>query len=92
MSRVCLVCGAPLEQPEVGRPPSYCGEPCRRAMAYELRRLDKQIDDLERYQRSLRLMGTEERQQQRIQGELEAMQARMRVLLNGDPRPVSPHG
>lgn len=34
----CATCGERLEQPDTGRPPKYCGEVCRRAAEYDLRR------------------------------------------------------
>jgi recombinational DNA repair protein (RecF pathway) len=34
----CAGCGEPLEQPAVGRRRKYCGEVCRRAAEYDLRR------------------------------------------------------
>jgi hypothetical protein len=34
----CRKCGRELEHPETGRPKNYCGEGCRRAREYELRR------------------------------------------------------
>jgi hypothetical protein len=44
---VCAKCGTPLEQPATGRPRTYCGEGCRAAAAYELRRLDRRLAYLE---------------------------------------------
>jgi hypothetical protein len=90
MSSACLVCGGPLAPPATGRPPTYCSPACRRDGEYERRRLDRQLDDLERYQRNLRLLGTEERQQRRIDGELAAMRGRLRALLAGERAAVSP--
>jgi hypothetical protein len=34
----CAGCGERLEQPATGRPRKYCGDVCRRAAEYDLRR------------------------------------------------------
>lgn len=52
----CVKCGRPFEQgASRGRPQSYCSTGCRRAAEYEVRRLDKSVDDLERRLATLRL-------------------------------------
>jgi hypothetical protein len=90
---VCLKCGAPLERPDVGRPPAYCSPACRRAAEFELRRLQRRIERLEEYASNLRLQGGGERRQlQRVQQELDRAEGRLRELLAGHPEPdrVSP--
>jgi hypothetical protein len=47
-SATCIVCGSELEQPATGRPRTYCGEPCRRAAEYELRRAQSLLLSAER--------------------------------------------
>jgi hypothetical protein len=79
----CLICGADLPPQDNGRPRRYCSTGCKRASEYERRRLQAQLDVLERYQRNLRVMGTERRQQQRIQEEIRQAQARLVALLAG---------
>ena len=44
----CLKCGAALKKPPTGRPPTYCGEGCRRSSEYELRRLLRLLERLDR--------------------------------------------
>jgi hypothetical protein len=40
----CLKCGTPISAaPGPGRPPTYCGETCRRLTEFELRRLDRRL-------------------------------------------------
>lgn len=44
----CLKCGKPIEKPaKQGRPPKYCGNACRRAAEFELRRINDHIAKLE---------------------------------------------
>ena len=44
----CVKCGAPIERrPGRGRPPLYCGDVCRSAAAYEIRRLQRRLEGLE---------------------------------------------
>jgi hypothetical protein len=93
MSRAaCLVCGGLVEQPATGRPRVYCTDTCKRAAANELRRLRRQIEDLERFGSNLRVMGTGERQQQRAAAEVERLTRRMLALMAGQPDDVSAHG
>jgi len=46
-SPTCCRCGTPLQVPQTGRPPIYCGNGCRRAAEHEIRRL---VRHLERYE------------------------------------------
>ena len=48
ITTACARCGAPLERPATGRPPTYCGEACRRLTEREIARVDHQLDDVER--------------------------------------------
>ena len=43
----CLVCHRPIDRPQTGRPPSYCGESCRRLAEFEIRRVDRRLSKLE---------------------------------------------
>jgi hypothetical protein len=36
--KTCLICRTRLEQPATGRPRVYCGQACKRAAEYEIRR------------------------------------------------------
>ena len=81
----CLKCQAPLERPEVGRPPSYCSTGCRRAAEYELRRLQRAIEGLEEYARNLRLQGDPDRQGPKVRQEIDQAEKRLRLLLAGFP-------
>jgi len=48
VEKPCLKCGAPLTSPPTGRPPRYCSVGCRRAAEYELRRIQRHLERLER--------------------------------------------
>ncbi|MFN2488797.1 MAG: hypothetical protein ABR529_03470 [Actinomycetota bacterium] len=50
----CVKCGRELERAATGRPKRYCGTPCRRAAEFELRRIQRQIEDLEHMERTWR--------------------------------------
>ncbi len=43
----CVQCGAAIERPRRGRPKAYCDAGCRRAAAYEKRRLQRRLEGLE---------------------------------------------
>ena len=51
----CVTCGAPLEQPPTGRPRTYCGQACRRAAEYELRRAQSLLTIAEKAEQRHRL-------------------------------------
>jgi hypothetical protein len=88
----CLKCNAPLERAETGRPPTYCSPACRRAAEFELRRLQRRIERLERFALDLRLMGDLDGQGRKVKRELGRAEERLRLLLTGHPEPdrVSP--
>ncbi len=50
----CLKCARPLTAPKTGRRPRYCGSGCRRAAEYELRRLQRTLENLESWERGYR--------------------------------------
>jgi len=50
----CRKCGKPLPEPSIGRPRTFCGVGCRRAVEREVRRLDNSIAALEGRQLSHR--------------------------------------
>lgn len=43
----CVKCAAPLDQSATGRPKTYCGDGCRGAAAYEIRRINRRLEFLE---------------------------------------------
>lgn len=43
----CYKCGRELVIPPTGRPPRYCSVGCRRAVEYEVRRIERALDRLE---------------------------------------------
>jgi hypothetical protein len=55
---VCRTCGDPLDPPATGRPPSYCGVPCRRAAEAERARSQRHIGWLLRELTRARLVAT----------------------------------
>jgi hypothetical protein len=83
---VCLICGAALEQPVTGRPPDYCGQPCRRAARYERQRLQRRLSTLEDGLSNLRALGpaaTTPAYLARLQEQIDRAQARLLALLGG---------
>jgi len=86
----CLVCGVGLQQPANGGRRNYCSRSCRRSAEYELRRLQRQLHDLETFARNLRLLRAPKRQQQAIQGEIDQAQGRLLELLGGHLEPRTP--
>ena len=45
----CIKCNSPItSDAKTGRPASYCSIACRRSAELEIRRLDRQIDELEK--------------------------------------------
>jgi len=92
----CAKCGAPLEQPKVGRPRLYCGDLCRQTAAFELRRVTRLLGGLEAQASHLRSLpddattratyGSAWRDRLRlIEAQIAASERRLRVLL-GKPR------
>src|SRR5262245_54118396 len=44
----CVKCGSPLERASgAGRPPTYCGDACKRLVEYEVRRIDRRLSKYE---------------------------------------------
>jgi hypothetical protein len=43
----CVECGRDLEPSGKGRPPDYCGMPCRRSSEYRVRRAQRRLEALE---------------------------------------------
>ncbi len=54
MQSVCVKCGSDLKIPKTGRKPRYCGPACRRAAEYELRRVQRTLENLESWERGYR--------------------------------------
>jgi hypothetical protein len=86
----CVKCGAELEVPETGRRPRYCSKGCRRAVEYELRRLQRSLEDLEGRERWYRHdadgfgTGSKAHTRQQLEwhrAEIERVERRIRELL-----------
>jgi hypothetical protein len=43
----CAHCHIELPSTETGRPPKFCGEPCKRAAGYEITRVNRLLEKLE---------------------------------------------
>jgi hypothetical protein len=85
----CRICTAPLAQKPTGRPPTYCGELCRRLAEHEVRRLQRRLTTLEADQSDARITlamastGTPERNKRHInalQAEIDLARARLREV------------
>lgn len=86
----CAVCQAPLEQPATGRPRVYCGQVCRRAAEYELRRLQSLLTVAEKAEQRHRLAAasttyaaSERKAAKAWAGEAVRLRTRLRELLAG---------
>lgn len=87
----CIKCGSLLApKAGTGRPAIYCGEPCRRLVEYETRRLDRRIAAYELELRGLRYDGPDDFDDTERQKRMRALrrwivddEARLRVLLGG---------
>jgi hypothetical protein len=82
----CLVCSAPLERPDTGRPPSYCSPGCRRAAEYELRRLQRRLQGLEEQAAKARIVGNPVLAG-RVESEIKRAELRLLQLLDRHPNP-----
>jgi hypothetical protein len=93
VSGKCAKCGGELVQQETGRPSRYCSKACRRAAEYELRRIQRRLEDLEvsesNARRELspaaRMGGSREFRQAEHQwyvGELDRLERRLKELLD----------
>lgn len=83
----CRKCGRPIAQAAGrGRPRAYCSTGCRRAMEYELRRLQSALEDVEEQQRWCRLgwYGRSPAQATKYDGERLRLEDRLRELLDDD--------
>jgi hypothetical protein len=80
----CLKCGSPLDHTPGtnGRPPSYCGEACRRLAEYEIRRINRRLEQLEASLSNLRINGFDHFME-KTQAEIALQEARLRALLEG---------
>lgn len=98
----CVICGTPRPRATTGRPPSYCSVACRRVAEFELRRLDRQLGDLEvdrddarstlaQYERfgppGTRSVAIEEHALAEAEQAIATKTERMRLLLAGGARP-----
>jgi len=55
MTLTCAKCGTPIErQLGAGRPPTYCGDLCKRLIEYEIRRVDRRLAAYELEERELK--------------------------------------
>jgi len=46
--KACRYCGLAVTKPRTGRPPVYCSAGCRRAIEYDVRRISRRLESLER--------------------------------------------
>ena len=84
----CRKCGTELPtRTGSGRPPTYCSTGCRRATEYELRRLQKALEDLEDRLRWSRMNGRDAHSED-LEQECARLEARLRELLD-DPEEVT---
>jgi hypothetical protein len=92
----CVKCGTGLTRPATGRPPRYCSVTCRRAAEFELRRVQRRLESLEREEQELRagrhfwLSGEHMRERlDFVRAEIDRLEARMRELFDAgaEPRP-----
>jgi hypothetical protein len=56
MPDTCRICAEPLEQSGKGLPRRYCSTTCRRAAAYEIKRLNQHLQGIEWRRDGLRRM------------------------------------
>jgi hypothetical protein len=85
----CLVCGGPLKRPAVGRPPTYCGVPCRRAGELERERLQRRLERLEDSRAQWQAWGNADDKLAIVDGHIAEAQSRLLALL-GAEEGVSP--
>lgn len=79
----CPKCGAKVPQStDPGRPLTYCSTGCRRATEYELRRLQKALEDVEDRLRWSRINGRTPVVGERLEVERLTLEARLHVLLD----------
>lgn len=73
----CVKCGADLPDPgeKGGRPARYCGETCRRAAEFEIRRIQTELQRLLRLLNDARIEGADP-----LFGELPQQKARVAIL------------
>ena len=90
--KACVKCGIGIQDPVTGRPRVYCGEPCKRAASYEITRLSRLIFRLESWALDVRLQRerwdlyeskARTRELVKLQKEIDAAEARMRLLFEG---------
>jgi hypothetical protein len=89
MAETCLKCGAPLPKRaagDVGRSRDYCDAVCRRAVEYELRRLQRRLQGLEDTLAHVVASGAGDQAQGRhLRKAIATAEGRLRVLLAGSP-------
>ncbi len=84
---VCVKCSRPLpEQSGPGRPTIYCSTACRRAVEYELRRVQSALEQVEDQVRACRFgwYGRTPEHAVAYEAERERLEGRLRLLLGGD--------
>ena len=79
--KLCLKCRTPLTPTAVGRPSRYCSTGCRRAAEFELRRLQRHLERLERQRETPLLTDLAERA-------IDELEARLRTLLGDEDRAI----
>ncbi len=83
----CPKCGSDVPQSGgVGRPYTYCSTACRRAAEYELRRLQKALEEVEEQARWCRLgwHGRRGTDTPKYDAERQRLEQRLRELLTGE--------
>ncbi len=95
-AKECRYCSLPVTRPRTGRPPDYCSVGCRRASEYDLRRMSRRLESLERQRDELEMLiaieeveslGEWQRKKHTLQAETVARQIardrdRLRLLLD----------
>lgn len=88
--RACIKCGTDLPPHGKGRPPTYCSQGCRRSTEYELRRIQRHLEALEREAQWLKWQPPDVHTNNgrvrdavvRTATDIAELEARMRVLLD----------
>jgi len=97
----CRYCGLPVSKPRTGRPATYCSTGCRRAAEYDIRRLSRRLEFVERKRDELELVVAIEEVESRgewqvkrnalmaaaLDGQLQRYRDRLRLLLDDERHP-----
>jgi hypothetical protein len=90
MTPTCLICGKGLSKPATGRPPTFCGSECKRLAEYRSRRIQRQLEKLDKAQSDARIYAAtygggelSARQLEALAGEVALLEDQLRVLVTG---------